>query len=69
MADPDATGGEMMVDAGGEMMVNATNATELDDSDRIIHYPRGATIFAAVACIIFIVVGIVGKSLLLPCHV
>ena len=54
-----------MEDVGEELMSNSTNATTLE-SDRIIHYPRGATIFAAVACIIFILVGIVGESRVRP---
>ena len=47
----------------GHMEMTNSSETEAMETERIIHYPRGATIFAAVACIIFILVGIVGKCL------
>lgn len=41
--------------------MESTNASA-GEAAPIIHYPRSATIFAAVASIIFIIVGIMGES-------
>ena len=50
-----------MAEPEGQLDMTNSSETETMETERIIHYPRGATIFAAVACIIFILVGIVGK--------
>lgn len=44
-------------------MDNASAAgTPVNSTGRSIHYPRSATVFASVCCIIFIIVGIAGKA-------
>lgn len=41
-----------------------TDSGSQGDAARLIHYPRSATIFAAVASIVFIFVGILGELLI-----
>lgn len=43
--------------------VDNDSSPEEDAAARLIHYPRSATVFAATASIIFIIVGILGELL------
>ena len=42
-----------------------SDSSSQGDAARLIHYPRSATIFAAIASIVFIVVGILGELLII----
>ena len=50
-----------LLGGGGRGESCFTNCTTPAPGTVVIHYPRAATIAAAVFCVIFIIVGVVGK--------
>lgn len=52
---------EEVPDSNHSAASEGTDSGPQGDAARFIHYPRAATVFAAVASIIFIFVGILGK--------